>query len=70
MRCKNDGRMENSSCYRDCGCHRDPHNMQAGPFMVRHVINGHEVLLPSGAKLYARLSNDDEVDLSDKLPTY
>jgi hypothetical protein len=63
MRCKLDGWFENSNCLVACDCHLDPRNMKAGPEMVRHVIDGHEVLLPIGAKLYARVTGQDEIEL-------
>ena len=40
---------------------------QAGPLMVRHVIDGHEVLLPDDAKLPPRLTPQDNVDLETPL---
>lgn len=65
MRCRIDGWMENPNCLRNCDCHLDPRNRRAGPLMVRHVIGGHEVLLPADAKLSPRLTSDDKLELPD-----
>lgn len=35
---------------------------QAGPLMVRRVIDGHEVLLPADAKLHKPLKPGDAID--------
>lgn len=40
---------------------------QAGPLMVRRIIDGHEVRLPADAKMHPRLGLDDKVDLSEPL---
>lgn len=40
---------------------------QAGPLMVRHIIDGHEVLLPSDAKLRPRLKPAGEIDPDEPL---
>jgi hypothetical protein len=52
MRCKIDGWLNNDNCTIACDCHLDPRNngRQAGPLMVRHIIDGQEVLLPEDAQ--------------------
>ena len=56
-----------------CGCgqklgHALPCLMQAGPLMIRHQIDGYEVLLPVGAKIHPRKwKPDDAVDPSEPL---
>lgn len=40
---------------------------QAGPLMVRHVIDGHEVLLPADAQLHAKTSPGDPLGLTEPL---
>lgn len=37
---------------------------QAGPLMVRHIIDGHEVLLPVWCKLHPPYKEGDEIDAS------
>lgn len=39
----------------------------AGPLMSRHVIDGHEVLLPADAKLHPRVAADDTIDPNEPL---
>jgi len=46
-RCKECGAHSGGPYCDKCGA---PPSMQAGPLMVRHVIDGHEVLLPADAK--------------------
>jgi len=40
---------------------------QTGPLMVRHVIDGHDVLLPADAKLCRPLSPNDKLDPKEPL---
>ncbi len=37
-------------------------NIQAGPLMTRHVIDGHDVLLPADVKMHKPLKPGDEID--------
>lgn len=41
-------------------------DIQAGPLMVRHIVDGHEYLLPADAILEPRIT-DDKINPEEKL---